>query len=228
MIGSSPSPCPRVRYLILKPCWDLLPLFSLGEGPGLRGGSMSAGLDRKFVSETALSGNFGTPSELWCPACQLFFTACLSAGARHLKVWLQGTQIGISWCGNFALPQPAQEREASGGACSHQNNSPSPYGLGATLGLWDSREAISWLHCLGNRMCKTLSWGYCHKEKPCVIPWEYCVHMNSTVQKARKSILCQRGDDASTSFSSSPPSPKVYTTPQRLTIRSHFKQWNFL
>lgn len=158
VIGSSPSPCPRAGYLISKPCWDLLPLFSLQEGPGLRGGPTPVLLDRKFVSETALPGNFGFSSEQQRPGYQLSFTACLAAGARHLKVWLQGTLIGIPWCGSSAVPQPAREREASGTACSHQNNSPSPTRLGASVGLWGSWEAMSWLYCLGSRIYKTLSW----------------------------------------------------------------------
>lgn len=45
----------------------------------------------KFVSETALLGNFGTLSEQWCPGCQLSFTASLSAGASvtaQTRRWL--------------------------------------------------------------------------------------------------------------------------------------------
>lgn len=100
----------------------------------------------KFISETALPGNFE-----WCPSCQLSFPAWSEA----LKA--PSTQISVPRCGSFAVPQLAGPRGTPGRACSHQRNSPNPFGLGAPWGLWCPWEVKSQLHLLGNRMCQTLS-----------------------------------------------------------------------
>lgn len=204
----SSSSYPWAELLILKLCWDCL-CFSFRRVLGWREAPSLVQTNWKFGAEITSPGSFESPTEQWCPGCQLHFPACL---LEHLKVWLQGTQTSIPQRGSFAVPHLTQQRGASGSACSHQNNFPTPYRIGVSWGLWGSREALSWFHCLGSVMCKALIWSSCPKEKPCIIPWEYGVYTSSTVKKDRTSILCLRGD-ASTSFSSSLPTPKVYTTP---------------